>query len=57
MTFICLSTQKHLTADQIKTVLRFWFKAVRYNAPMTSIKVMLRVMSFYAIVLEHYLNK
>ena len=30
---------KHITTDQIKTVLRFWFNATRCSAQMTSKKV------------------
>ena len=39
MTLIWSRKTKHISTDQIKIVLRFWFKATRCSALMTSTKV------------------
>ena len=41
MALICSRKIKHMLTDQIKTVMRFWFNATRYNAQMMPIKVTL----------------
>ena len=43
---------KHISTHQIKTMLRFWFKATRCNTLMTSTKVTF----FDAILIEHYVK-
>ena len=48
MTFIWSRKIKHITADQIKTVLRFWFNATRCSELMTSTKVI-----FYEVTWRH----
>ena len=39
MTFIWLKKKKHISTDQIKTVLQFWFNAMRCSMQMMSTKI------------------
>ena len=56
MLFICSTKIKQISTDQIKNAFQFWYNAMWYNTPLTSVKESY-VTSSDAILLQCHVNK